>query len=79
MNRFIIGDNIKRHRNFKGIKQEAFANKIRVSRVMLSRYENGRSVVSPEKLTLIAQVLDVSIESLLKVSLESGGVSSISY
>jgi len=65
MDRAIIGRNIQRWRHFKGKKQEPFAKEIEVSRVMLSRYENGRSEISLQQLEKIADALGVSITDLL--------------
>jgi transcriptional regulator with XRE-family HTH domain len=64
MNQFCIGKNIQRFRLFKGKKQETFAKEIGISRVMLSRYENGRSSVSLQKLCEIAKILEVELSEL---------------
>ncbi|MBC7536458.1 MAG: helix-turn-helix transcriptional regulator [Ferruginibacter sp.] len=60
-----VGMKIKKWRNFKDFKQEVFAKEIGVSRIMLSRYENGRSRVSVLQLQKIALLLDVEITVLL--------------
>jgi len=60
-----VGMKIKRWRSFKDYKQEVFAREIGVSRIMLSRYENGRSQVSIVQLQKIAMLLDIEISVLL--------------
>lgn len=65
MNFYQIGENIKKHRAFKGKKQEALAKEIGVSRIMLSRYENGRVKISIETLHTIATSLDIKLMELL--------------
>lgn len=60
-----IGMKIKKWRNFKDYKQEVFAREIGISRIMLSRYENGRSQVSIMQLQKIACKLEVELSVLL--------------
>lgn len=71
MEQIAIGKNIQRWRFFKGKKQETLAKEIGISRVMLSRYENGRSIVSLEQLEQIAKYLEVTIEELINPGKES--------
>ena len=65
MEQIVIGKNVQRWRLFKGKKQETLAKEIGVSRVMLSRYENGRSIISLKQLEHIAGLLEVTIEDLI--------------
>ena len=65
MEPILIGKNIQRWRSFKGKKQETFAKEMGISRVMLSRYENGRSAISLEQLEQIANSLGIKIEDLI--------------
>jgi transcriptional regulator with XRE-family HTH domain len=65
MEQIFIGKNIQRWRTFKGKKQETFAKEIGISRVMLSRYENGRSIISLQQLEHIAKLLELRIEDLI--------------
>ena len=60
-----IGMKIKKWRNFKDYKQEVFAKEIGISRIMLSRYENGRSKVSITQLQKIAFLLDLEVSVFL--------------
>jgi transcriptional regulator with XRE-family HTH domain len=65
MEQIFIGKNIQRWRSFKGKKQETLAREIGISRVMLSRNENGRSVISLQQLEIIAALLDLKVEDLI--------------
>ena len=62
---YALGTKIRQWRNFRNYKQEVFAREIGVSRIMLSRYENGRSKVSVIQLQKIARVLEVELTTLL--------------
>jgi transcriptional regulator with XRE-family HTH domain len=72
MNRFTLGQNIKRYRNFNGIKQQILAKQIAVSRRTLSRYENGQCQIPAEKLMDIARHLNVSVNELSKLAAGGG-------
>jgi transcriptional regulator with XRE-family HTH domain len=61
----MIGDKIKRWRSFRGIKQESFATTVGVSRVTLSKYENGRSEISLSQLSVIARALEIGLDDLI--------------
>ncbi|HEU4471158.1 MAG TPA: helix-turn-helix transcriptional regulator [Flavisolibacter sp.] len=67
MDWLIIGEKIKRWRAFKGIKQEVFAKEIGISRVMLSRYENGKTPISLQQIELIAERLGIKTEDIIKI------------
>jgi len=62
---YFVGENIRRWRSFKGFKQEHLALKIGISRVTLSKYENGRSEITFMQLQLIAEALDIQLDQLL--------------
>lgn len=59
-----IGENIKKYRG--AIKQADFAEKLGVSTVTVSRWENGANIPNSEMLQNIAQVLDIPVEKLLE-------------
>jgi transcriptional regulator with XRE-family HTH domain len=61
----LLGLKIRQWRHFRNFKQEVFAREIGVSRIMLSRYENGRSKVPVIQLQKIATILEVEISALL--------------
>jgi transcriptional regulator with XRE-family HTH domain len=62
---YLVGENIKRWRSFKGFKQEHLAEKIGISRVTLSKYENGRTPISFVQLQHIADTLNIQLEVLI--------------
>lgn len=63
-----IGANIRRYRSFKGIKQDALAKTVNLSRAMVSRYENGHSKIEYRKLVLFAKALSVPVNELISIS-----------
>lgn len=65
MNTTTIGENIKKWRSFRGIKQQTFADTLGISRQTLSRYENGKVVISLHILQQIANVLKINYDELL--------------
>ena len=65
MNKNYVGENIKIYRQRKNLTQRDLADKIGKTWEMISRYERGAS--SPLKqVDIIADVLDVEVEDLLK-------------
>lgn len=69
MNSNVVGSNIKKIRTFQGKKQEVFAKEIGVSRVMLSRYENGRSAIKVDLLNIISNKLKTPVVELMQDSI----------
>ncbi len=61
-----IGDNIKRIRRGKGLKQKELAKKLRVSEVMISQWENGNRIPKTDTLEKIASALGVAPIELMK-------------
>ncbi len=61
MNKALVGEKIKKARVEKSLSQEDLAEKIGVSRMMVSRYELGNSEVSIENLQKISKVLEKTI------------------
>ena len=60
-----IGNNIKKWRAFRGYKQGHFANKLGVSRVTLSKYENDHTSISAALLANIATTLNIPFSELM--------------
>jgi transcriptional regulator with XRE-family HTH domain len=60
----ILGDNIRRYRSFKGLKQQVLADEIGVHRITLSRYENGNCSIPTSKLLLIIEKLEIDFNDL---------------
>jgi transcriptional regulator with XRE-family HTH domain len=61
----LLGENIRRHRSFKGLKQQVLADEIGVHRITLSRYENGNCSIPTSKLLLIIEKLEIEFKDLL--------------
>ncbi len=61
----IIGENIRKWRQFRGYQQPEFAEKISVSVVTLSKWENGRVDISISSLLKIASALEINLDDLL--------------
>ena len=57
-----LGYKIRRVREFKNLSQQYVADKLSVSQSTYSDMENGKITVSDEKLAMIANVLDVSVD-----------------
>jgi transcriptional regulator with XRE-family HTH domain len=62
--RLRVGTNIKKWRSFRGIKQQNLACTIGISRVTLSKYENGRTEISVILLSDIARALAITLDEL---------------
>lgn len=60
-----IGINIKRWREFKEIKQEELAKKLKITAAALSHIENGKTDVSISRIEQIAEMLQINFSLLL--------------
>ena len=61
-----FGDNLRRIRIEKGLTIEAFAEQIDKSSRLIYDYENGLKYPKLETLIVIATVLEVSLDSILR-------------
>ena len=61
------GANLKRWREWRGIKQEVLADKIGVSQATLSGYEK-KDELEPEVLEKITNALDIPIEAITELN-----------
>ncbi|MGI8950094.1 MAG: helix-turn-helix domain-containing protein [Chitinophagaceae bacterium] len=61
----LIGRNIKKWREFKGIKQDTLAQKLGITSAALSQIENGKSDISINRVEQIAEALEIDILLLL--------------
>lgn len=61
----MVGQNIKKFREEKGLRQEDLAEQLHVTRQAVSNWENGKTQPDLETLQKIAQVLEVSVEELI--------------
>jgi transcriptional regulator with XRE-family HTH domain len=57
--------NLNLIRKAQGLSQEAFAEKLGITRVILSNYETGKTPPPLEIVTKIAQMTGISIDNLL--------------
>ncbi len=62
----MLRDNLLMLRNIHGFSQEEIAEKIGISRQAYAKWESGKTVPDIEKCGLLAEVYDVTIDSLLK-------------
>ena len=62
----ILGQNIKKFRNYNKLSQADFAEKIDISIPFLSDVENGKKWVSPATLIKISEALNIEAYELLK-------------
>ena len=60
-----IGENIRKWREFKGLKQEDLAKRLDISPGALSKIENGITDTNTKMLEDIADVLEIEISELL--------------
>lgn len=59
--------NIRVKRQLKGLSQKELADKLGISISTLSRYESGAVRPSSDKLSMIAEILDTTVDSLLGI------------
>ncbi len=64
----MFGENLKKYRKKKQFSQESFAMKLFVTRQTVSKWESGLSMPDVQMLLKIAEVLEVSVNELLKDS-----------
>lgn len=60
-----IGENIRKWRLFRGYQQPQLAEKLNISVVSLSKWENGRVDITVASLFSIAEALDIAVDDLL--------------
>ena len=61
---FEIGNNIRKWRILKGIKQELLADELEISKAAISKIETGKTDIPLSRLSQIASVLNIKIELL---------------
>jgi transcriptional regulator with XRE-family HTH domain len=59
-----VGNNIRKWRNLKGIKQEMLADELEISKVSISKIETGRTDIPLKRLFSIAVALGITVELL---------------
>ena len=65
-----FGEKLFQLRKEKGLSQEALAEKLNTTRQAISKWENGQGYPETEKLLMIGNVFEVSMDYLLKDSAE---------
>lgn len=60
-----LGDNIQFFRKKESLSQEELAEKCKVSRQAVTKWEAGESIPSIEKLIILAKIYDVSLDELV--------------
>ncbi|GGN67565.1 helix-turn-helix domain-containing protein [Oceanobacillus indicireducens] len=61
-----FGEKLFKLRKERGLSQEALAEKLNTSRQAVSKWENGQGYPETEKLLMIGNIFDVSMDYLLK-------------
>ena len=64
----VLADNLIFLRNIKGLTQEQVAEVIGISRQSYSKWEQGQCIPDADKLKLLSDIFNVSIDFLLKPS-----------
>lgn len=67
-----FGEKLYKLRKEKGFSQEALAEQLNTSRQAISKWENGQGFPETEKLLIIGNIFEVSIDYLLKNTEEQG-------
>src|SRR5690625_2131738 len=65
-----FGEKLFTLRKSKGLSQEALAEKLNTSRQAISKWENDQGYPETEKLLMIGNIFEVSMDYLLKDSIE---------
>lgn len=65
-----FGEKLFKLRKEKGLSQEALAEKLNTTRQAVSKWENGQGYPETEKLLMIGNIFEVSMDYLLKDSVE---------
>jgi transcriptional regulator with XRE-family HTH domain len=66
----VIGNNIRRWRELKGIKQEQLAGDIGITKAALSNIENNKADINLHRIEDIAKCLDIDVMNLFKNPLD---------
>ncbi|MGC3792448.1 helix-turn-helix domain-containing protein, partial [Priestia aryabhattai] len=61
-----FGEKLFKLRKEKGLSQEALAEKVNTTRQAISKWENGQGFPETEKLLMLGNIFEVSIDYLLK-------------
>lgn len=64
----VVGDNIRKIRDLKGLSQEYLANKLGVSQTAIHNLESNETKITLDRLKKIASILEVTPEQILEFS-----------
>ena len=67
-------DNLIALRKLNNLSQEELAEKLKISRQTLSKYETGESLPDIDKCKLLADIFDVSLYDLVNYDKEVNGL-----
>ena len=65
-----IGDQLQRQRKLRNMSQNELADKLKISRQSISKWENGASLPSFSNVLAISELFDVSLDELIKGDVE---------
>lgn len=68
----MLKDNLVVLRNINGYSQEKLAEKIGISRQAYARWENGTTIPDIEKCRLLAELYEVTLDSLVRTEEQDG-------
>ncbi|MEG0438071.1 helix-turn-helix domain-containing protein [Solibacillus cecembensis] len=74
-----FGEKLFKLRKEKGLSQEALAEKLNTTRQAISKWENGQGYPETEKVLMIGNIFEVSIDYLLKDSVEPSNDKNAGY
>ena len=64
----MLSQNLKKYREKKGLSQKKLAGLVNMSQQGYAKYETGSATPDPERLALIAEILEVSVDQILSYS-----------
>ncbi|WP_338232740.1 helix-turn-helix domain-containing protein [Companilactobacillus muriivasis] len=65
-----IGDQLQRQRKLRNMSQNELADKLKISRQSISKWENGASLPSFSNVIAISELFDISLDELIKGDVE---------
>ena len=65
-----IGEQLQRQRKLRNMSQNELADKLKISRQSISKWENGASLPSFSNVLAISELFDVSLDELIKGDVE---------
>jgi ribosome-binding protein aMBF1 (putative translation factor) len=69
----IIGANIRRFRNERGLSQTALGRLLRITFQQIQKYESGLNSIAAARIPALCEALDISLEELFEGTLAKSG------